>query len=107
MKVVRSAYPIPGRPRRLSVSETKAKLSEALRTLDEGPTIIHSRGREVGVLVSVAEYEQSLAARDGGQPRSMRQFLDDIEALKKKMDGGVDFRPPRARLRTTNPFGRG
>lgn len=103
-KIVRP-YPTPGRPRRLSVAETKAKLSEALRRLSEGPTIIHSRGREVGVLMSIEDYEQSVIAR--GRPKSMRQFLEDIEALKKKMGGGVEFRPPRARLRVKNPFGRG
>jgi prevent-host-death family protein len=106
MKVVRSPYPIRGRVRRLSVAETKAKLSEALRGLAEGPTIIHSRGREVGVLISMEEYEQSVVAPGARQPKSMRQFLEDIEALKKKMGGGVDFHPPRARIHIKNPFGR-
>src|SRR5262245_3108872 len=101
MKGVR--YPLRREMRRMSVSEVKAKLSEALRGLDEGPTVIQSRGREVGVLISVEQYTSIQPVE---APETMRALIDRIDRLKKKMGGGVDFRPRRVSLSAKRPFGR-
>jgi prevent-host-death family protein len=42
-------------PRRLRVAEAKAKLSEAIRSVRSGPSIIHNRGRDVAVLIDVEQ----------------------------------------------------
>ena len=83
------------RPRRLGVAEAKSKLSEVLRDAAKGPTIIHSRGKDVGVLLAIGDYEQLMAAQhpptNGGAA-----FLERIEALKQRHGGGgSEFTPPR------------
>lgn len=95
-------------PRRVGVAEAKAKLSEALRSLDEGPIVIHSRGRDVGVLMDVQTYEQLAAGHD---PSSIARpggaaFLFRVEELRERYGGGAEnFAPEPARVRPQNPFG--
>jgi prevent-host-death family protein len=89
--------------RRLSVAEAKSHLSAVL--LEQTPTIIHKRGRDIAVLVPVAEY-QRLTAHE--VPSASARFLARVEELKAELGGGVeDFAPERATLETRIPgFGR-
>ena len=41
------------RTRRLGVAEAKSKLSEVLREAAQGPTVIHSRGRDLVVVLAL------------------------------------------------------
>jgi prevent-host-death family protein len=70
------------RTRRLGVAEAKSKLSEVLREAALGPTVIHSRGRDLVVVLAVEDYERLTAAQHlpgaGGAA-----FLQRVEALKQ------------------------
>lgn len=92
--------------RRLGVAEAKSKLSEVLRDAAQGPLIIHSRGRDLAVVLAVEEYERLTAgqqpSRAGGSA-----FLQRVEALKLRHDGGGDdFEPARLDFVPEAPFGR-
>lgn len=78
-------------PRRIGVAEAKSRLSELLRDAGRGPTIIHSRGRDLAVVVDMEEYARltSRDAKGGGAA-----FLDRVEVLKGRAGGGVDSWEP-------------
>lgn len=92
--------------RRLGVAEAKSKLSEVLRDTAQGPLVIHSRGRDLAVVLAVEEYERLTAGqqplRAGGS-----EFLQRVEALKLRHGGGVDFEPARLDFVPADPFARG
>ncbi|HJX26442.1 MAG TPA: type II toxin-antitoxin system Phd/YefM family antitoxin [Thermoanaerobaculia bacterium] len=93
------------RTRRLGVAEAKSKLSEVLRDAANGPTVIHSRGRDLAVLLAIEDYEQLMA--DQQPPRAGgASFLKRVEALKQREGGGVDFEPPRLDFTPAEPFAR-
>ena len=90
--------------RRLGVAEAKSKLSEVLRRAAQGPTVIHSRGRDLAVVLAIEDYERLTAAqqlpRAGGAV-----FLQRVEALKQRHGGGVsDFEPARLDFVPAEPF---
>ncbi len=81
--------------RRLGVAEAKSKLSEVLRDLAQGPSVIHSRGRDIAVVVAIEEYERLTAGQQSSRAGGSG-FLQRVEALKLRHDGGVgDFEPAR------------
>lgn len=92
------------RARRLGVAEAKSKLSEVLRDVAQGPTIIHSRGRDLAVVLAIEDYERLTA---GQQPQNAggAAFLQRIEALKQRYGGGAsDFEPTRLDFVPADPF---
>lgn len=96
----------PGRvsPRRLGVAEAKSKLSEALREVAQGPMIIHSRGRDLAVLLDIEEYGR-LVAETGGGVSGGTLFLERVLALKGELGGGVEgFDPEPLRFVSHEPF---
>lgn len=106
MKQVTHKSPTAPRPRRLGVAEAKSRLSEILRNAAGGPTIIHSRGRDVAVVLAVEEYDRLTAGRDG-DPTAGAKFLDRVEALKQQYGGGVDeFAPTPIKIQPVDPFAR-
>ena len=91
-------------PRRLGVAEAKSRLSELLRQCATGPTIIHSRGRDLAVVIAVEDYDRMTAEHDSVR-RGGALFLDRIEALKQRYDGGVEsFAPGRLAFGPVDPF---
>ena len=90
------------RAKRLNVSEAKAKLSQALRDLEGSPTIIHNRGRDVAVLMSIDDYERFAAST--GAP-TMRSFLETVDGLKNKFGGGAELSLERMSFVPRDPFG--
>ncbi len=91
------------RVRRVGVATAKARLAEVLRDLADAPVVIHSRGRDVGVLVDVGTFERM--AEKEGPLTGGAAFLDAVEALKARFGGGVDdFRPPAFRFRPKEAF---
>jgi prevent-host-death family protein len=106
MKQVAHKSPPPPRPRRLGVAEAKSRLSEILRDAAGGPTIIHSRGRDVAVVLAVEEYDR-LTAERGDVHTPGARFLDRVEALKQQHGGGVDdFVPAPIKIQPVDPFAR-
>lgn len=93
-------------PRRVGVAEAKSKLSEVLRDTVNGPTIIHSRGRDLAVLLTIDDYESLVAERPGGAGAG-GAFLNRLEAVKRRHGGGVDsFEPARMAFNAVDPFAR-
>jgi prevent-host-death family protein len=92
--------------RRLGVAEAKSKLSEVLRDTAHGPTVIHSRGRDLVVVLAISEYERLMA--DQHSPRTGgAAFLERVEALKRRHGDGVDgFEPVRLDFVPAHPFAR-
>jgi prevent-host-death family protein len=92
--------------RRLGVTKAKSKLSEVLREAAREPTLIHSRGRDLAVVLAIETYERLTA----DQPRSTAggaAFLERVEVLKERHGGdGVDFEPPRLDFVPANPCAR-
>lgn len=95
----------PPASRTYSVAEAKARLSEILRNLEEGPTMIHNRGRDTAVLLGVEAYERLLARADD-VPTPMAAFLADVGTLKDRLGGGADLQVERASLTPRDPFAR-
>jgi prevent-host-death family protein len=94
------------RTRRLGVAEAKSRLSEVLREAAQGPMVIHSRGRDLVVVLAVDDYERLTAGqqlpRAGGAA-----FLERVEVLKQRHGGGVgDFEPARLDFSPAEPFPR-
>ena len=93
------------RSRRVGVAEAKAHLSEVLRALEDGPIVIHARGRDVGALVGIDTYERLTANDQTGGVAGGRAFLEAVEVLKKRHGGGVDeFEPAPAVITPQDPF---
>lgn len=92
------------RVRRLGVAEAKSKLSEVLRDAAQGPTIIHNRGRDLVVVLSIEEFERLTA--DQQPPKAGgAAFLQRVDALKQRYGGGVgDFEPARLDFEPAAPF---
>jgi len=91
------------RTRRLGVAEAKSKLSEVLREAAQGPTVIHSRGRDLVVLLAIEDYERLTAGQQIPRARGAA-FLQRIEAVKQRHGGGVnDFEPARLDFMPAEP----
>jgi prevent-host-death family protein len=102
-QVMKTSMP---RIRRVGVAEAKGKFSEVLREAASTPTIIHSRGHDLVVLLAVDEYERLLATRLAAT-RGGAAFLRRVDALKQRHGGGVeDFKPPRLQFEPIDPFAR-
>ena len=105
--VMKQVGPIsPRLSRRLGVAEAKSRLSELLRQCPAGPTIIHSRGRDLAVVIAVEDYDrltgEHRAVRAGGAA-----FLDRVDVLKQRHGGGVEsFSPARLAFGPVDPFTR-
>jgi prevent-host-death family protein len=83
------------RLRRLGVAAAKSKLSEVLRDAAAGPTVIHSRGRDIAVVLAVEDYERLTAEQEPPVLGGAR-FLERVAALKGRHGtSGVDFEPAR------------
>ena len=93
------------RPRRIGVAEAKSQLSEVLRHAADGPTIIHSRSRDVAVVIAIEDYDRLTAEQNVGQGGA--RFLDRVEALKQRYGGVDDFDPAPAAFQPVDPFPRG
>ena len=97
----------PALSRRVGVAEAKAKLSGVLRTLAEGPVIIHSRGQDMGALLDIKAYERLAANEPGGARPGGLALVEAIEALKRRHGGGIeDFEAAPAVVVTQDPFRR-
>ena len=106
-KTTSRSHAPPVRAKRLNVSEAKAKLSQALHDLEDGPTIIHNRGRDVAVLISVDDYDRLVQAEGTAAAPTMSSFLDAVAALKRKYGGGAELPIERAQIVPRATFGRG
>jgi len=89
--------------RRLSVAEAKAELSAALRAASDVPTVIHSRGRDLAVLLGIDAYQRLVALNDERESR-VKQFLDDVAVLKERLGGGAELGIEAATFAPRDPF---
>jgi prevent-host-death family protein len=106
MVMKKTTQPLAPRPRRIGVAEAKSRLSELLRQAVNGPTIIHSRGRDVAVVLAVEDYDR-LTAEHPTAPGGGAAFLARVDALKERYGGGVEaFTPERIQFEPVDPFAR-
>jgi len=84
---------------RYSVAEAKAHLSEVLRGAEGSPAVIHNRGRDVAVVLSMNDY-QRLRSRAGLPP--MTRWLARLEEWRART-GGVDFDPEPMAFKPLEP----
>ncbi len=103
--VMMKASTLSQKTRRLGVAEAKGRLSEVLRDAAQGPTVIHSRGRDLAVVLAVEDYERLLADQQAPKAGGAA-FLQRVEALKQRHGGGADFEPPRLEFVPSEPFAR-
>ena len=97
------------RPRRVGVAEAKSKFSQLLRDALVAPAIIHNRGRDLVVILSVGEYEDLLARQEVTASRVSggAALLRRLEALKQRAGGGEEFKPARLDFVPQDPFAGG
>lgn len=94
------------RTRRLGVTEAKTRWSEVVREAAQGPTVIHSHGRDLVVGLAIEDYER-LSADQEAPKAGGAAFLQRVEALKKRHGGGVaDFEHSRLDFVPSEPFSR-
>lgn len=74
---------------RYSVAQAKAHLSEVLRRAEGTPTVIHNRGRDVAVVLSIDDY-QRLRVQAGVRP--ITRWLAQLEEWRLRT-GGIEFAP--------------
>jgi prevent-host-death family protein len=90
----------------LGVAEAKTRWSEVVREAAQGPTVIHSRGKDLVVVLAIEDYER-LAADRHAPKAAGAAFLQRVEALKQRHGGGVDdFEPARLDFVPSQPFAR-
>jgi prevent-host-death family protein len=90
----------------LGVAEAKSRWSEVVREAAQGPTFIHSRGKDLVVVLAIEDYER-LSADQQAPKAGGAAFLRRVEALKQRYGGGVeDFEPARLDFVPSEPFGR-
>lgn len=80
---------------RIGVARAKATLSSVLRSAEKHPVVIQSRGRDVGAIVSMADYTLLRAATE---KTGTAGWLLRIDELKKRHGGGADFEPRPLKL---------
>ena len=106
MVMIKDRQTLAQRTRRLGVAEAKSKLSEVLREAARGPLVIHSRGRDLAVVLAIEEYER-LTADQQPPGTGGAEFLERVEALKQRHGGGVsDFVPAPFHFVPAEPFAR-
>ena len=106
MVMIRSTQTLSPRTRRVGVAEAKSTLSEVLREAAQGPMVIHSRGKDLAVVLAIEDYERLTASQPS--PRAGgAAFLQRVEALKQRHGDGVsDFEPARLDFVPAEPFAR-
>ena len=90
---MRKGTKLSQRTRRLGIAEAKTRWSEVVREAAQGPTVIHSRGKDLVVVLAIEDYERLAAGRQAPKLGGAA-FLQRVEALKQRHGGG-DFEPAR------------
>jgi prevent-host-death family protein len=85
----------PRRLRRVGVAEAKATFARLVREAPTGPTVVHNRGRDVAVVLSLAEYEALVSTRTRGG--AGQRLTEALETWRKRF-GGTDFTPEPAKI---------
>jgi prevent-host-death family protein len=103
---MRKGTTLSQRTRRLGVAEAKSRWTEVLREAAQGPTVIHSRGKDLVVVLAIEDYER-LSADQPAPKSGGAAFLKRVESLKQRHGGGVkDFEPARLAFVPSQPFAR-
>ena len=88
------------KPKRVSIADAKARLSSLIRDAERRPTVIQNRGRDVAVLISLADYERVSSLVSAPAESKAERFLREVGTLKERFGGGVDdFDPEKLDLR--------
>lgn len=74
-----------------------------LKIADVEPVVIHSRGRDIAVVVGMATYER-LRELEGKEPSPAALFLAEVAELRERYGGGADIPYERVDFEPRNPF---
>lgn len=88
-----------------SIADAKARFSELVLQVREGPQRVTKRGRSVAVMLASDEYARLVRAAERSEHQPMRAFLEAAAKLRAGRD--LDLEVPRRR-RTRgrgDPFG--
>jgi prevent-host-death family protein len=75
--------------RRWSFSEAKRHFAEVLLSIEDNPVVIHRRGRDAAVILSIQAYER---LRAKAEDRPVAAWLARLEEWRRRT-GGIDFDP--------------
>jgi prevent-host-death family protein len=90
---------------RWSIADAKARFSELVLKVAEGPQRVTKRGRDVAVVVTADEYERLQSAADQKRNHPMQAFLEAAANLRGGDDLGLTVPPRRRRKGRPDPFG--
>jgi prevent-host-death family protein len=81
------------------ISEAKARLSEVVSHSVEEPQVLYNRKKPVAALIDMEEYERFLEYKKSKKKKSIAEWLDELDEIKKQEPG--DFELPS---RTSRPI---
>lgn len=76
------------------ISEAKARLSEVVGHCVEEPQVLYNRKKPVAALIDMEEYEAFLEYKKSKQKKTIAEWLDELEEIKKREPGDFEL-PPR------------
>lgn len=89
--------------KRVGIAEAKAHLSAIVRETSDGPVIIHSRGKDVAVVVAAGEYERLVEAANE-RPTTGARLVESLRELRKEYEGGYAIEFDRIDFPNRSPF---
>jgi len=89
-----------------SIADAKARFSELVLQVREGPQHVTKRGHEVAIVIAPADYERlKRSAEQGDDLHPMRAFLKATDTLRGGEDLGLTLPPRKRRKARPDPFG--
>ena len=76
------------------ISEAKARLSEVVSHCVEEPQVLYNRKKPVAALVDMEEYEAFLEFKKSKKKKTIAEWLDELDEIKKREPGDFVL-PPR------------
>ncbi|ADE55682.1 type II toxin-antitoxin system Phd/YefM family antitoxin [Coraliomargarita akajimensis] len=80
--------------KRWKISEAKARLSEVVSSCVEEPQVLYNREKPVAALIDMEEYEQFLEYKKSQRKKTMAEWLEELDEIKKQEPGDFEL-PPR------------
>ena len=81
------------------ISEAKARLSEVVSHCVEEPQVLYNRKKPVAALIDMEEYEAFLEYRQSKKKKTIAEWLDELDEIKKEEPGDFELAP-----RTNRPI---
>ena len=76
------------------ISEAKARLSEVVSSCVDEPQVLYNRKKPVAALIDMDEYEAFLEYKQSKKKKTIAEWLDELDEIKKQEPGDFEL-PPR------------